>query len=108
MRKPWFKVIFSIAIIIASIPTVITDIREGFSGTYTHYGTLLIGISYFIESLFWVIEMWISDVNKIIDDGLDGNKMSEYDFDDADFFDDSELSEDDFIDDEDEGFKGIL
>jgi hypothetical protein len=72
MRKPWFKVIFSIAIIIASIPTVITDIREGFSGTYTHYGTLLIGISYFIESLFWVLEMWISDVNKLIDDGLDG------------------------------------
>jgi len=72
MRKPWFKVIFSIAIIIASMPTVITDIREGFSGTYTHYGTLLIGISYFIESLFWVIEMWITDVNKIIDDGLDG------------------------------------
>ena len=71
MRKPWFKVIFSIAIIIASMPTVITDIREGFSGTYTHYGTLLIGISYFIESLFWVIEMWITDVNKIIDNGLD-------------------------------------
>lgn len=72
MRKPWFKVIFSIAIIIASMPTVITDIREGFSGTYTHYGTLLIGISYFIESLFWVIEMWVTDVNKIINDGLDG------------------------------------
>lgn len=72
MRKPWFKVIFSIAIIIASIPSVVTDIREGFSGTYTHYGTLLIGISYFIESLFWVLEMWITDVNKIIDEGLDG------------------------------------
>ena len=72
MRKPWFKVIFSIAIIIASIPSVVTDIREGFSGTYTHYGTLLIGISYFIESLFWVLEMWVTDVNKIIDEGLDG------------------------------------
>ena len=72
MRKPWFKVIFSIAIIIASIPTVITDIREGFSGTYTHYGTLLIGISYFIESLFWVIEMWIEDINRIISESLDG------------------------------------
>ena len=34
-----------------------------------------------------------------------GNKMSEYDFDDDDYFDDSELSEEDFIDDE---FKGIL
>lgn len=70
MRKPWFKVIFSIAIIIASIPSVVTDIREGFSGTYTHYGTLLIGISYFIESLFWVLEMWVTDVNKIIDESL--------------------------------------
>ena len=37
-----------------------------------------------------------------------GNKMSEYDFDNDDYFDDSELSEEDFIDDEDEGFKGIL
>ena len=73
MRKPWFKVIFSIAIIIASIPSVVTDIREGFSGTYTHYGTLLIGISYFIESLFWVLEMWVNNVNKLIDDGLDGH-----------------------------------
>lgn len=72
MRKTWFKIIFSIAIIIASMPSVITDIREGFSGTYTHYGTLLIGISYFIESLFWVIEMWISDVNRVISESLDG------------------------------------
>ncbi len=72
MRKPWFKVIFSIAIITASIPTVITDIREGFSGTYTHYGTLLIGISYFIESLFWVLEMWITDVNRVVDESLKG------------------------------------
>ena len=72
MRKPWFKVIFSIAIIIASIPSVVTDIREGFSGTYTHYGTLLIGISYFIESLFWVLEMWINDVNRMVDESLKG------------------------------------
>ena len=71
MRRPWFKIIFSIAIIIASIPSVVTDIREGFSGTYTHYGTLLIGISYFIESLFWVLEMWVNDINKIIDNCLD-------------------------------------
>ena len=72
MRKPWFKVIFSLAIIIASMPSVIHDIREGFSGTYTHYGTLLIGISYFIESLFWVIEMWITDVNRMVDESLKG------------------------------------
>ena len=72
MRKPWFKVIFSIAIIIASIPSVVTDIREGFSGTYTHYGTLLIGISYFIESLFWVLEMWITDVDRMVDESLRG------------------------------------
>ena len=53
MKNNWFKIIFSIAIIVASMPSVITDIKEGFSGTYTHYGTLLIGISYFIESAFW-------------------------------------------------------
>ena len=37
-----------------------------------------------------------------------GNRMYEGDTYDADYFDDSELSEEDFIDDEDEGFKGIL
>ena len=68
MKSKAFKIIFSIAIIVASMPSVITDIREGFSGTYTHYGTLLIGISYFIESLFWVIEMWVNDLNKAYSD----------------------------------------
>tara|TARA_R100000951_G_scaffold96245_1_gene85470 strand:+ start:62 stop:466 length:405 start_codon:yes stop_codon:yes gene_type:complete len=72
MRKPWYKIIFSIAIIIAAIPSIVTDIREGFSGNYTHYGTLLVGISYFIESLFWVMEMWIEDINRIISESLDG------------------------------------
>lgn len=61
MKNNWFKIIFSIAIIVASMPSVITDIKEGFSGTYTHYGTLLIGISYFIESAFWVLEMWVKE-----------------------------------------------
>ena len=37
-----------------------------------------------------------------------GNRMSEDDTYDADYLDDTGLSEDDFIDDEDEGFKGIL
>ena len=37
-----------------------------------------------------------------------GNRMSEYHFDDTDYLDDTGLTEDDFIDDEDEGFKGIL
>jgi hypothetical protein len=37
-----------------------------------------------------------------------GNRMYEGDTYDADYFDDSELSEEDFIDEEDEGFKGIL
>lgn len=73
-KYKWFKVVFSIAIIVASIPSVVQDFKQGFSGTYTHYGTLLVGISYFIESLFWVIEMWANDVNKLIDESL-----SEYD-----------------------------
>ena len=37
-----------------------------------------------------------------------GNRMYEEDTYDADYFNDSELSEEDFIDDEDEEFKGIL
>ena len=37
-----------------------------------------------------------------------GNRMYEEDNYDADYFDDSELSEEDFIDDEDDLFKGIL
>ena len=37
-----------------------------------------------------------------------GNRMYEEDTYDADYFDDSELLEEDFIDDEDDLFKGIL
>ena len=37
-----------------------------------------------------------------------GNRISEEDTYDADYFDDSELSEEDFIDEEDDRFKGIL
>lgn len=37
-----------------------------------------------------------------------GNRISEEDTYDADFLDNSELSEEDFIDEEDDGFKGIL
>ena len=37
-----------------------------------------------------------------------GNRMYEEDTYDADYFDDSKLSEEDFIDDEDDLFKGIL
>ena len=37
-----------------------------------------------------------------------GNRMYEEDTYDTDYFNDSELSEEDFIDDEDDLFKGIL
>ena len=53
---------------------------------------LIVACTGFILSIFWHA----------------GNRISADEGYDADYLDDTGLSEDDFIDDEDEGFKGIL
>lgn len=57
MNNKLVKLLFSITIILASIPSIIQDFEQPSNG-WTHYGLLLVGISYFIESLLWVLDLW--------------------------------------------------
>lgn len=52
------KVLFSISIIVSTIPSIITDFNQGVNNGITHYGVLMIGIMYGIESLLWIMDLW--------------------------------------------------
>tara|TARA_R110000803_G_scaffold48103_1_gene99991 strand:- start:2344 stop:2550 length:207 start_codon:yes stop_codon:yes gene_type:complete len=58
MNNKWVKLIFSISIIISSVPSIIDDFNGGVNNGWHHYGTLFIGINYFLESTLWVIDLW--------------------------------------------------
>lgn len=51
------KLIFSLSIIISAIPSIIQDFETP-SGHWTHYGMIIVGINYLIESLLWVLDLW--------------------------------------------------
>lgn len=51
------KLIFSLSIIISAVPSIIQDFETP-SGHWTHYGMIIVGINYFIESLLWVLDLW--------------------------------------------------
>jgi len=57
MNNKLVKLIFSITIILASIPSIIQDFEQPVNG-WTHYGLLLVGVSYFLESILWVLDIW--------------------------------------------------
>jgi hypothetical protein len=58
LNNKWVKLIFSISIIISSFPSIIQDFQEGVNNGWHHYGVLLVGINYLIESLLWVLDLW--------------------------------------------------
>jgi hypothetical protein len=58
MNNKWVKLVFSISIIISSVPSIIDDFQGGVNTGWHHYGVMLIGINYFIESLLWVVDLW--------------------------------------------------
>ena len=58
MNNKWVKLVFSISIIISSVPSIIGDFQGGVNTGWHHYGVMLIGINYFIESLLWVVDLW--------------------------------------------------
>jgi len=58
------KLVFAISIIASAIPSIYQDLTYGHQGTWTHYGMVLIGILYFIETSLWtldVIKDWKKD-----------------------------------------------
>ena len=63
MKNRWVKLLFSLSIMLSAVPSIYQDINYGHSGTWTHYGMLIVGLLYFIESLLWVIDIWKDGTN---------------------------------------------
>ena len=58
------KLIFAISIMGSAIPSIYQDFTCGNQGAWTHYGMILVGILYFIETSLWtldVIKDWKKD-----------------------------------------------
>ncbi len=55
------KLIFSISIIGSAIPSVYQDFAYGHSGHFSHYGMILVGFLYGIESILWTLDLWKKD-----------------------------------------------
>jgi len=58
LDNKYVKILFSISIIGSALPSIYQDFTCGNSGVFTHYGVLLVGISYLIESILWTLEVW--------------------------------------------------
>lgn len=58
MKNKWVKLLFSLSIMLSAIPSIYQDFNYGNSGTWTHYGMLIVGLLYFMESLLWVVDIW--------------------------------------------------
>jgi hypothetical protein len=54
----WVKLLFSISIIVSSVPSIIQDFTEPVNNGYTHYGLFIVGIMYLLESLLWILDIW--------------------------------------------------
>jgi hypothetical protein len=52
------KILFSISIVVSTIPSIIQDFNEGVNNGYTHYGVIMVGIMYGIEGLLWILDLW--------------------------------------------------
>ena len=57
-ERRWVKIIFSLSIMLSAVPSIYQDLTYGHSGEWTHYGMMLVGLLYFIESLLWTIDLW--------------------------------------------------
>jgi hypothetical protein len=58
MDNIWVKIIFSVSIIISSVPSIIQDFQEPVNNGYTHYGLFIVGLMYLLESLLWILDIW--------------------------------------------------
>ena len=47
----------------AAIPSIYQDFTYGHQGVWTHYGMMLVGVLYFLESLIWTLEVWENKVD---------------------------------------------
>ena len=52
------KILFSVSIIVSTIPSIIQDLNEGVNNGYTHYGLIMVGIMYGLEGSLWIMDLW--------------------------------------------------
>ena len=58
MKSKYIKIIFSISIMGSAIPSIYQDFTNGYQGTWTHYGMMMVGVLYLIESTLWTLDIW--------------------------------------------------
>ncbi len=58
LDKKCVKILFSLSIMLSALPSIYQDLTYGHEGTWTHYGMMLVGILYFIESVLWTMDIW--------------------------------------------------
>ena len=58
LDNKWVKVIFSLSIMLSAIPSIYQDFTYGHQGEWTHYGMMIVGVLYFIESILWTMDLW--------------------------------------------------
>ena len=46
------------SIMLSAIPSIYQDFTYGHQGEWTHYGMMMVGFLYFIESLLWTMDLW--------------------------------------------------
>jgi len=61
LDNKYIKLLFSISIMGSAIPSIYQDFTYGPQGVWTHYGMMLVGILYFIESILWTLDLWKKD-----------------------------------------------
>ena len=61
MNNKYVKLLFSLSIMGSAIPSVYQDLTYGHQVEWTHYGMILVGILYFIESTLWTLDLWKKD-----------------------------------------------
>ena len=63
LNNKYVKLLFSISIMGSAIPSIYQDFTYGHSGVWTHYGMMLVGVLYFIESLLCTLDLWKTESN---------------------------------------------
>jgi len=58
LNRKWVKILFSLSIMLSALPSIYNDLTYGHQGTWTHYGMMLVGILYLIESVLWTLDLW--------------------------------------------------
>lgn len=58
LDNTWIKLIFSVSIIVSSLPSIIQDFTEPVNNGFTHYGLFIVGLMYLLESTLWILEIW--------------------------------------------------